>query len=58
MAGLRQDGGNKDFTLGGHTQSGVCIRTQGEVAVTTWETEPDMPASVGGSPAEARGGCG
>ena len=27
-------GGNRDSTLGGHTQSSVCIRTQGEGAVT------------------------
>ena len=28
----------------------------GEGAVTPGETEPDLPASVGGSPAEAEGG--
>ena len=42
-------GGNRDSTLGGHTQSSVCIRTQGEEAVIPQETEPDLPASVGGS---------
>ena len=33
------------------------IRTQGEGAVTTQKTEPDLPTNVGGSPAEAGGGC-
>ena len=46
-------GGNREHTLGGHTQTSVHIRTQGEGAVTPQETEPDLPASVGGSPAEA-----
>ena len=31
-------------------------RDPGEGAVTPGETEPDLPASVGGSPAEAGGG--
>ena len=51
-------GGNRDSTLGGHTQSSVCIRTQGKGAVTPEETEPDLPASFEGSPAEAGDGCG
>ena len=55
IAGLRT-GGNRDSTLGVHTQSLVCTRTQGEGAVTPQETEPDLPASVGGSPAEVGGG--
>ena len=50
-------GGNRDSTLGGHTQSSVRIGTR-EGAVTPGEPEPDQPASVGGSPAEAGGGCG
>ena len=58
MQDFSRTGGNKDSTLGGHTQSSVCIRTQGEGEVTPWETEPDLPANVGGSPAEAGGGCG
>ena len=29
----------------------------GEGAVNPGETEPDLPASDGGSPAEAGGGC-
>ena len=33
-------------------------RDPGEGAVTPRETEPDLPASVGGSPAEVGGGCG
>ena len=48
-------GGNRDSTLGEHTQSSVHIRTQGERAVTPQETEPDLPASVEGSHAEAGG---
>ena len=51
-------GGHRDSTLGGHTQSSVRNRTKGEVAVTPYENEPDLPASVGGSPAEVGGGCG
>ena len=31
---------------------------QGEGAVTPQETEPDLPTRVGGSLAEAEGGCG
>ena len=45
-------------TLEGHTQGSVRIGTLGEGAVTPQETEPDLPAGVGGSPAEAGGGCG
>ena len=33
-------------------------RDPGEGAVTPGETEPDLPASVGGSPAEAGKGVG
>ena len=51
-------GGNRDSTLGGHTQSSVHIGTQGKEQWPPGETEPDLPASVGGSPAEAGGGCG
>ena len=40
-------GGNRDSTLGGHTQSSVCIRTQQEGTGTPWETEPDLPALEG-----------
>ena len=31
----------------------MCIECQGKGAVTLQEAEPDLPASVGGSPAEA-----
>ena len=48
-------GGNRDSTLGGHTQSSVRTRTQGKLAVTPQETESDPPARVEGSPAEAGG---
>ena len=49
--------GNRDSTLGGHTQSSV-HKDPGEGAVTPQETEPDLPASVGGSPEEVGVGCG
>ena len=58
MQDFDRTGGNRDSTLGGHTQSSVHIRTQREGAVIPQETEPDLPAGVGGSPAEAGGGCG
>ena len=47
-----QDQGNRRSTLGGHTQNLMCTRTQGKGVVTPQETEPDLPAIVGGSPAE------
>ena len=40
-------------TLGGYKQNLVCIRTQEKGAVTTQETEPDLPVSVQKSPVEA-----
>ena len=40
-------------TLGGHKQNLVCTKTQGKGAVTSQESEPDLPASVGGSLSEA-----
>ena len=40
-------------TLGGHKQNLVHTRTQEKGAVTPQETEPDIPVSVQGSPAEA-----
>ena len=46
-----QDWGN---TLKGHKQNIVHTRTQEEGAVTPRETDPDLPASVQESPAEAR----
>ena len=42
--------GNRDSTLRGHKQNLSCTRTQEKGAVTPQETEPDLPASVGGSP--------
>ena len=37
----------------------LCVHCdRGEGAVTQQETETDLPASVGGSPAEVGGGCG
>ena len=42
---------------GTHTKQ--CVhRDPGEGAVTPGETEPDLSASAGGSPAEVGGGCG
>ena len=38
------------------THKVVCTLGPGEGAATPGETEPDLPASVGGSPAEAVGG--
>ena len=58
MQDFDRTGGNRDPTLGGLTQNSVRIGTRGEGAVTLGETEPDLPASVGGSPAEVGGGCG
>ena len=55
MQDLDRAGGNTDSTLGGHTQSNVRIRAQGEGAVTPQETEPDLPASVRGSLLQRRG---
>ena len=39
-------------TLGGHKQKLVCTRTQEKGAVTPQDTDPDLPMSVQGSPAE------
>ena len=39
-------------TLGGHKQNLVHTRTQEKGAVTPQETDPDLPVSVLGSPAE------
>ena len=58
MQDFDRTGGNRDSTLGGHPQSSVCIRTQGEGAMTPQETVPELPGSVGGAPAEAGGGGG
>ena len=40
-------------TLGGHKQNLVCTRTQQKGATTPQETDPDVPASVQESLAEA-----
>ena len=40
-------------TLGGHKQNLVCTRTQEKGAVTSEETEPDLPMSVQEPLAEA-----
>ena len=58
MQNFYRSGRNRNFTLGGHTKSSVCIRAKRDEGVNPQETEPDLPASVGGSPAEAGGGCG
>ena len=41
-------------TAEGHKQNLVCTRTQEKGAVTPQKTEPDLPVSVQGSPAESR----
>ena len=58
IAGLRQDWGKQRLqSWRAHTKQCV-LQDPGEGAVTPGETEPDLPASVAGSPAEAGGGCG
>ena len=49
-------GGNRDSSLGGHKQNLVHTKIQGKESVTPQETEPDLPASVRGSPVEVRVG--
>ena len=48
--------GETKTALGGHKQNLVHAKTQREGAVTPQETEPDLPAGVGGSPVEAWAG--
>ena len=40
-------------TLGGHKQNLVCTRTQEKGAVSSQESEPDLPVSVHEYPVEA-----
>ena len=47
--------GETDSSLGGHKQNLAYTRTQGKGAVIPQETEPKLPASVGGPPVEAVG---
>ena len=57
-AGLRQDWGKKRLhSWRAHTKQ-CAHQDPKEGAVTPGKTEPDLPASVEGSPAEAGGGCG
>ena len=44
----------KTLLLEGTNKSLVCTRTQQKGAVTPQGTEPDLPASDGGAPAEVR----
>ena len=56
---LQQDWGETETPLLEGTHEVVCASgPRGEGAVTPQDTEPDLPTSVGGSPAEAGGGCG
>ena len=48
---LSQDWGKQ--TLGGHKQNLVCTRNQEKGAVSSQESEPDLPVSVQESPAAA-----
>ena len=50
---LPQDWGNRDSRLGGHKQNHAHTKTQRKGAETPQETEPNLPAGVGGSPVEA-----
>ena len=43
--------GETDPTLGGHKQNLACTKIQRKGAVTPQETEPKLPADVGGPPA-------
>ena len=58
MQDFHKNGGKRDSTRGGQTQSLVRTSTQGKGPVTPEETEPNLPPSVGGTPAEAGGGYG
>ena len=44
---FKELGKTRDSTLGGHKQNLVCAKTQGNGAVTSQKTEPDLPASAG-----------
>ena len=58
ISGLWQDRGKQRLhSWRAHTKESA-HRDPGERAVTPGKTEPDLPASVGGSSAEAGGGCG
>ena len=57
IAGLQQNWGKERLHFWrAHTKS-CAHRDPGEGAVTPGNTEPDLPASVGGSPVEVGGGC-
>ena len=45
--------GETDSSLRGHKQNSVHAKTQRRGAVTPQQTEPKIPASVGGPPLEA-----
>ena len=53
MQDFHRSGENRDSTLGGYRQNLVYTKTQGKGAVVPQETEPDLPASVGGSLADS-----
>ena len=57
MQDFHRPGGNRFHFWGAQTNL-VHTRTQGKETVTPWETEPDLPAGVGGSPVEAWVGSG
>ena len=54
ITGLPHDMGEIDSSLGAHKQNLAYTKTQGKGAVTPQETEPKLPARVGG----LRGGMG
>jgi len=55
---LHRTGANRDSILAGHKQNLVCNRTQGRGAMTTQETESDLPARFGRFSAEIWVGSG
>ena len=50
---FHRTGENRDSSLGGHKWNLVCSKTQRKGAATPQETEPKLPASVGGSLVES-----
>ena len=50
ITGLPEGWGTRDFSLGGHKQNFACTKTQRRGAVIPKETEPRLPARVGGLP--------
>ena len=58
IIGLPEGWGTRDSSLGGHKQNFACTKTQRREAVSPQETEPPLPAGVGGPPVAVRVGRG